>query len=97
MKLAIVKKQVISTIKHPVLNGRKLFMVQPVDPFGNPSGGSFVTIDTVRSKIGSLVMVNDEGSGAMEVLKVEDQPVQSVIVGIVEHIRMDKKEPGDDA
>lgn len=97
MKLAVVKKQVISTIKHPVLNGRKLFMVQPVDPFGKPSGEAFVTIDTVRSKIGSLVMVNNEGGGTMEVLKVENQPVQSVIVGIVEHVRMNRKEPGDDA
>jgi len=97
MKLAVVKKQVISTIKHPVLNGRKLFMVQPVNPWGRPDGDAFVTIDTVRSKIGSLVLVDNEGGGSMEVLNVKNQPVQSVIVGIVEHIRMNMEEPGNEA
>ncbi|MBT3786517.1 EutN/CcmL family microcompartment protein [bacterium] len=94
MKLAIVTKKVISTIKHPVLDGRKLYMVQPVNPWGTPDGEPFVTIDTVRSTVGSLVLVDNEGGGSQEVLQVKNEPVQSVIVGIVEHIRMNLEEPG---
>lgn len=86
MKLAIVKKQVISTIKHPVLEKRRLYMVQPVDPYGKEAGEPFVTIDTVQSRLGQLVLVNSEGGGSMEVLGVKQAPVQSVIIGIVDKI-----------
>jgi ethanolamine utilization protein EutN len=88
MKLAKVLKQIVSTIKHPSLEGRKLYLVEPVNPDGTPCGEPFVTIDTVRSRIGSLVLVNNEGGGAMAVLGVKNAPVQSVIVGIVDRLKM---------
>ncbi|MBW7876865.1 MAG: ethanolamine utilization protein EutN, partial [Candidatus Cloacimonetes bacterium] len=44
-------------------------------------------IDTVKARIGSLVLVNKEGSGSLEVLGLKDSPVQSVIVGIVDKVK----------
>ncbi len=86
MKLARVLKQVISTAKHSALDRRKLYWVQPVDPEGRPVGEPFVSIDVVKSGLGSLVLVNSEGGGSQEVLGLKDAPVQSVIVGIVKDV-----------
>jgi microcompartment protein CcmK/EutM len=89
MKLAKVIKKVISTIKHPCLENRRLYMVQPVDPYGSNTGEPFVTIDTVSSIVGQLVLVNCEGGGSQEVCGVENAPIQSVIVGIVDTVKLD--------
>jgi len=87
MVLAIVEKPVIATVKHPCLEGRKLFWVRPVKPDLSPDGAAFITIDSVKARTGNLVLVNKEGSGSQEVLELTDSPVQSVIVGIVDKIR----------
>ena len=92
MKLVRVKKRVISTIKHPALNGQRLYLVQAEDPFGNSVGEPFVTIDAVQCKIGQLVLVNAEGGGTGEVLKQKGAPLQSVIVGIVDKIKFDQRQ-----
>ena len=89
MKLAKVIKKVISTIKHPCLESRRLYMVQPVDPFGSNAGEPFVTIDAISSRVGQLVLVNCEGGGSQEVCGVENAPIQSVIVGIVDTVKLD--------
>ena len=89
MKLAKVIKKVISTIKHPCLENRRLYMVQPVDPYGSNIGEPFVTIDAISSRVGQLVLVNCEGGGSQEVCGVENAPIQSVIVGIVDTVEMD--------
>lgn len=89
MKLAKVIRKVISTIKHPSLENRRLYMVQPVDPMGKDAGEPFVTIDAMSSRIGQLVLVNCEGSGSQEVCGVKNAPIQSVIVGIVDKISLD--------
>ncbi len=94
MILAIVKKAVISTVKHPSLEGRKLFWVQPVTPELEERGDAFITIDAVKSRAGNLVLVNKEGGGTMEVLGLKDSPVQSVIVGIVDKVRMQEPKQG---
>ena len=86
MKLAIVIKQVISTIKHPCLEGKRLYLVQPVFPDGSPCGETFVTIDSVKALIGNLVLIDMEGGGSQEVLNLKGSPIQSVIVGIVDKI-----------
>jgi microcompartment protein CcmK/EutM len=88
MKLCRVLKQVISTIKHPALDQRRLYWVQPVDPEGHLAGEPFVSIDVVKSSLGSLVLVNSEGGGSQEILGLKNAPVQSVIVGIVKDVSM---------
>lgn len=91
MKLAKVVKQVISTIKHPCLDGQKLFLVQPVLPDGTDTGEAFITIDSVHASIGNMVLIDQEGGGTQEVLNLKGSPVQSVIVGIVDKITKDER------
>lgn len=90
MKLAKVIRKVISTIKHPCLENRRLYMVQPVDPVGNHIGEPFVTIDAISSRVGQLVLVNCEGGGSQEVCGVKNAPIQSVIIGIIDKINIDE-------
>ena len=87
MVLGIVEKPVVSTVKHACLEGKRLYWVRPVKPDLSSDGESFVTIDTVKARVGSLVLVNKEGSGSLEVLGLKDSPVQSVIVGIVDKVK----------
>jgi ethanolamine utilization protein EutN len=91
MKLAKVVKQVISTIKHPCLDGQRLYLVQPVLPDGTNTGEAFITIDSVQAGIGDTVIIDQEGGGTQEVLNLKGSPVQSVIVGIVDILTMDEK------
>ncbi|PCJ17442.1 MAG: hypothetical protein COB02_13545 [Candidatus Cloacimonadota bacterium] len=89
MKLAKVLKKVISTIKHPSLDGQILYLVQPVFPDETNTGEAFITIDSVRSSIGDLVLIDQEGGGTQEVLNLKGSPIQSVIVGIIDTITKD--------
>ncbi|MCJ8344210.1 EutN/CcmL family microcompartment protein [bacterium] len=86
MKLAKVLKKVISTIKHPSLDGLRLYLVQPIFPDGTNTGETFITIDSVNSSIGSTVIIDQEGGGSQEVLNLKGSPIQSVIVAIVDKI-----------
>ena len=84
MTLARVIGTVVSTVKHPVLTGRKLLIVKPLDADGNPAGKSMVAMDTVQSGTGDTVLVIDEGNSARSVIGEVIAPVRTVIVGIVD-------------
>ncbi|MBM3264888.1 MAG: EutN/CcmL family microcompartment protein [candidate division Zixibacteria bacterium] len=87
MTVGRVVGNVVSTVKHPLYNGQKILLVQPVDPVhGKPGGNTVVAVDTVGVGIGELVLVATEGRAASEILKVPRGPVRSIIVGIVDEI-----------
>ena len=86
MKLGIVIGQVISTIRHPALKGRKLMMVQPVDPQLEPTEQPIVAVDMVNAGVGEMVLVAEEGKAARLVLGVERAPVRTLLLGIVDHV-----------
>lgn len=86
MKLCRVMGPVVSTVKHPTYVGRTLLVVQPVDDQHQPQGTSFLAVDTVQAGEGDLVLVNQEGGGARMVIGVEQLPMRSLIVGIVDRI-----------
>jgi ethanolamine utilization protein EutN len=87
MKLGRVKGTVVATIKHPTFAGRKLLVVQPLDEVGEEKGDSFLAIDMVQAGTGDTVLVNQEGNGSRQLLKMGAQvPVRSLIVGIVDAV-----------
>jgi ethanolamine utilization protein EutN len=77
---------VVSTVKHPTYKGLKLYVVQPVDPEGQPSDPSFLAVDVVQSGPGDLVLVNTEGNGARQILRQKVLPIRSLIVGVVDAV-----------
>ncbi|MBN2290325.1 MAG: EutN/CcmL family microcompartment protein, partial [Candidatus Glassbacteria bacterium] len=47
MILGRVVGNIVSTIKHPVYQGAKILLVEPVGPDNSPSGKLVVALDTV--------------------------------------------------
>ena len=86
MFTARVVGEVVATIKHGDLAARKLLLVQPVNPAGQPSGAAQIAVDSVDAGLDDLVLVADEGNGAAQVLRRPRGAVRTVIVGVVDHV-----------
>lgn len=93
MKVCRVVGEVVATVKHPALAGRKLLVVQPVDPADRPDGKPLIAVDTADAGPGELVLLCDEGGSAALVLGA-DGPVRAVIVGRVDAARREATGPG---
>jgi microcompartment protein CcmK/EutM len=90
MTLARVVANVVSTEKHPHYKGRKILVVQPVDPEGKPKGKSLLAVDGVQAGIGDLVLVVDEGGSARAVIGDESAvTIRTAICGIVDRVDLD--------
>ena len=89
MILAKVIGNVVSTVKATGYESRKILIVQPIDPKGEPKGKSFLAIDTVQSGPGDTVLVLEEGGSARMILnEPETFTIKAVIAGIVDEISM---------
>jgi len=92
MKLARVIGNVVATRKVACYKGHKLLIVQPVDKHGNDTSPSFLSMDTVNAGPGDLVLVEQEGNAARQLLGTKDDPFHSVIVGVVDKVYTSPKE-----
>jgi ethanolamine utilization protein EutN len=86
MFVARVVGEVVATIKHAHLEAQKLLLVHGVTPQGTSTGKVMIAVDTVQAGPGDLVLVNDEGNGAAQVLRRARGAVRTVIVGVVDEI-----------
>ncbi len=86
MKLCRVEGTVVGAVHHPVYDGMKLLIVAPVD-----GGDSFLAVDRVQAGVGDVVLVNQEGNGARQLLKMGlEVPIRSLIVGVVDEVQRDE-------
>ena len=81
---------IVSTIQHPFFVGRRLLMVEKIDPSGVASNDYLVAVDTVDAGVGDTVLILDEGNGARQILQSSTGPVRSVIVGIIDEMALDQ-------
>jgi len=86
MTLGRVVGNVVATVKHPVLEGHKLLLVQPVDGRGKPRGKSTLALDVVQAGPGDTVLLLEEGNSSRMILGDSMAPVRSTIVGIVDSV-----------
>ncbi len=86
MFLAKIIGEVVSTIKHPSLNGRKLLVIERLDTERRPVGDSLLAVDSVGAGVGETVLVVDEGSSAALVTGLDDPPIRTVIVGVIDRV-----------
>jgi ethanolamine utilization protein EutN len=84
-----VTGEIHSTINHPFYNSKKLLVVEKTDPSGKPTGDYVIAVDVVDAGFGERVLVLDEGNGARQVFDSADAPVRSVVVGIIDEIRLE--------
>ena len=88
MILGRVTGNVVSTIHHQVVEGRKLLLAGRLDQDGKPTGGYLIALDAIGAGRGETVLILDEGNGARQVLDDDSAPVRSIIVGIVDEVNL---------
>lgn len=94
MILGRVCGTVVSTVEHPFYDGRKQLIVRACTPDGAFDGDKYVVaVDIVGAGVGEMVIVEDEGNSARQLLGATNAPVRSVIVGIVDEVT-DGSAPG---
>lgn len=89
MYVGKVSGTVVSTIKHSLFDGRKLLLVDRLDPTGRPTGKYDIAVDVVQAGVGDLVLVLDEGNSARQIIGQENAPIRAVIVGIVDEVSVE--------
>jgi ethanolamine utilization protein EutN len=92
MLIARVVGAVVSTVKHPSIRHHKLLIVRPMTVAGMEDARDFVALDVAHAGIGDVVLVNQEGGGAREVLDDPHAPVISLIVGVLDSVDLDDLE-----
>ena len=88
MILGRVTGNVVSTIHHPIVDGRKLLLAERLDQDGKPTGAYLIALDGIGAGRGETVLILDEGNGARQVLDDDNAPVRSIIVGIVDEVNL---------
>ena len=89
MILARITGNVVSTIHHSIVDGRKLLLAERLDWNGKPTGGYLIAMDTVGAGNGETVLILDEGTGARQILDDGNAPIRSIVVGIVDAVEIE--------
>jgi len=91
VKLGRVAGTVVSTISHPIYDGRRLLMCDLLAADGGDTGDYLICVDAVGAGAGEVVLILDEGNGARQVVGDPEAPIRAVIVGIVDELLVDGK------
>lgn len=86
MKVGRVAGTVVSTINHPIFDGRKLLLCDLLTMEGEPSGDYTIAADTIDAGVGDTVLILDEGSSARQIVGETVAPIRALVVGIVDEI-----------
>ena len=89
MQIAQVRGTVVSTQKEPSLRGAKLLLLQLIDAEGQLLPKYEVAADRVGAGIDEWVLVS-RGSAARQVAGSEAQPLDALVVGIIDTVSVDK-------
>jgi ethanolamine utilization protein EutN len=88
MKLGRVIGRVWATSKDSSLEGRTILLVRPLQPEGIARGEVYLAVDAIGAGAGERVLVLDEGGAAGQVLGLADPPIRTVVVGIIDEVRL---------
>ena len=86
MFIARVIGEVVATVKHDSLKGRKLLVIERLTESREPTGDSQLAVDSVDAGEGDTVLVMDEGSSAALVTGLDNPPIRTVIVGVIDSV-----------
>ena len=90
MFLADVIGTVVSPVAIPILSGRTLLLLRPVDPDGRRAGRTRIGIDTVQAGEGDRVLVIDEGNSARGIFGDPQGAVKTLVVGVVDYVETER-------
>jgi ethanolamine utilization protein EutN len=89
VKIGRVSGTVVSTINHPIYDGRRLLMCDLLDAVGEDTGDYLICVDAIGAGAGETVLIIDEGNSARQVVGDVTAPIRAVIVGIVDELLVD--------
>ena len=84
MILGRVSGSIHSTINHPFYDGKRLLIVDRLNPDGSETGKYLIAIDSVGAGAEETVLVIDEGNSARQIVDDNAAPLRSIIIGIVD-------------
>lgn len=85
MFLARVVGRVWATVKEPHLEGRKLLLLQPITPDGQPRGKRLVAVDAVGAGAGETVYWCRGRESSLAFLP-DEVPTDATVVAIIDTI-----------
>jgi ethanolamine utilization protein EutN len=88
--LARVIGDVVSTHRHEHLAQKKLLLVRRLDLDGREEGADVIALDVIGVGVGEKVLIVQEGNAARALFKDTKIPVQAVVVGVVDHVHIDR-------
>jgi microcompartment protein CcmK/EutM len=88
MVIAKVIGTVVSTIKHPTFQMRKILVVQPLHLPGDKPDDAFIAVDAAHAGVGDIVLVCQEGNSTRQVLNAPNAPIRSSIVGVIDSVNL---------
>ena len=91
MYLARVTKIITASEKHPAYKAKRVFVVQPVRPDGSDTGSERIAVDYVGSGVGDLVVCGGAPGVARDVFKLDQAPIRTLIMAIVDKIEFAAK------
>ena len=71
-----------------LLDGKKLLLLRPVTPDGEPTARARIGIDRADAGVGDRVLVIDEGNSSRQMLDAPDAPVRTVVAAIVDRVEL---------
>jgi len=86
MIIARVVGTVIATQKQEAHEGKKILLLQPLNPEGQPFGDVVVGLDAVDAGLGDRVLVVQEGFSAMTSVGHTDSPIDAAVIGVVDEV-----------
>jgi ethanolamine utilization protein EutN len=88
MLICRVVGNLVATQKNRKLEGAKLMFVQPLDLDDQPTGATFLAIDSVGAGIGEKVLVVIEGKAAGQALGRKAAAVDAAIIGVIDAVEL---------
>lgn len=86
MIIGRVVGEVVATAKFRTYEGCKMLQVQPLNLDRKPWGLPMTVIDLVDAGPGDEVLVCQEGQSAVDAIGVEGNPVDSVILAVIDTV-----------
>ena len=90
MIIARVIGEVVASQKHSSHQGRKILLLQPVNPDDSERGEPVLALDAVDAGIGDRVLVVQEGYAAMTAAGRPNSPIDMTIVGVMDAVELDE-------
>ncbi len=88
MRICRVIGTVVASAHHPTYDNRKVLLVRPEGPTGEPTGKAFIAVDRISAGPGDRVLILTEGTGVRQLYGSETGPIRSIIAGIIDDIQV---------